>query len=177
MGGSSGSFGRRDFVRGPLKNNIREGGIFQYMTLYPQRYQRGLNASNAIPSPASELEVGCGCAEFAELSTKQGLEPDWALCAEAATAGNPACTKYAGVIANFARLYGGGGGAPLLRKLNAFAKKYTEGRVLGEEFLTHMASFFDTLAGTFQHDPAYLARRRSMLSKGNSGFYTVGKLN
>ena len=28
----------------------------------------------------------------------------------------------------------------MLRKLNAFAKKYTEGRVLGEEFLTHMAS-------------------------------------
>lgn len=66
---------------------------------------------------------------------------NWEQCTAAAVAGNPACREYAGLLATLARFYGGGDGSPLLVELSKFAKKYSEGRVLGEEFLSHVGSW------------------------------------
>ena len=58
---------------------------------------------------------------------------------DAATANKPTCTSYGEHLGTIARLYGGGSGAPALKMLNAFAKRYCAGSIMGEDFITHVA--------------------------------------
>ena len=101
----------------------------------PDFLQRALNAGNSVASEASELEIMASIAEFAHGRPDKG-EVDWPACVEAACTGNPPCRAYAGVLGEFARLYGGGPGAPIVHELDAFAKQHRQNVVLGEEFLT-----------------------------------------
>ena len=55
---------------------------------------------------------------------------------QAATAGSPPWTKYAPTILKLAKYFGGGKHAPLLYKLDSFAKTIGEDRKLGDEFLS-----------------------------------------
>ena len=96
--------------------------------------QRSLNSTNSISAEQSELEVMSSIAQFANNQAKQGQEPDYKACTEAATAGNPPCKPYAVNLATFAKLYGGGPGAPIVVQLDKFAKKHSRHMVLGSEF-------------------------------------------
>ena len=119
--------------------------------MLPDLFQRALNAFNSVPSKASELEVSCGVAEFASLSSARGdAVVDWDKCVAAATAGAPACSPYAAVLGRLARYYGGGQEAPALKALDAFAKKYSINKIIGEEMLT---SVVDTVFAEFEKFP------------------------
>ena len=68
-----------------------------------------------------------------------GGQVNWEHCVDAATANKPTCTAYGEHLGTIARLYGGGPGAPALKMLNAFAKRYCAGSIMGEDFITHVA--------------------------------------
>ena len=77
-------------------------------------------------------EVMSSIAEYAQTQAKvqkaAGLEEniDWNACVAAGTANNPACAAYADVLAAYVRRFGGGHGAPIIKMLDAFAKKHQE---------------------------------------------------
>jgi len=102
----------------------------------PDLAQRALNASNEVGSDASENEVASCMAEFYE---NQEPPKNFDLCVEAAIAGSPKCAPYAEKIGTIVQKYGGGPGSPMIRKLDAFAKKFSENVILGEEFVTAIA--------------------------------------
>jgi hypothetical protein len=101
----------------------------------PDMLQRSLNSSNTVSSDETELEVAVSIAEYASQMERGGEDVNWAKAVEAATAGDPACAGYASVIADLVRKCGGGYGAPAIKSLDAMAKKYSENRVFGEDFL------------------------------------------
>ena len=96
----------------------------------PDFIQRALNSVNSIAAEQSELEIMVSISQFHESLLKRGGETNWAKAAEAAVAGNPPCKDYADILASYAENYGGGGGAPMIIKLDAFAKKYAANRIL-----------------------------------------------
>ena len=102
----------------------------------PDLFQRGLNATHSMAAECSELEVASSISEFKELS---GGNATWQECTEAAIAGNPPCEAYAHQLAKICELYGGGAGSPLIKKLDAFAKRFTANVKLGEEFVSAIA--------------------------------------
>ena len=103
---------------------------------FPDLAQTALNASNAIRDSSSELEVAVSMTAFWEASNG---DSEWDKCVEAAIAGNPACASYAKKLGKYAFYYGGGKGSPLLKRADAFQKKFNENARLGEEVVTALA--------------------------------------
>ena len=89
-----------------------------------------------MAAECSELEVASSISEFKELS---GGSATWQECTEAAIAGNTPCAAYAHQLAKICELYGGGAGSPIIKKLDAFAKRFTANVKLGEEFVSAIA--------------------------------------
>ena len=102
----------------------------------PDVFQQALNASHSVGNDAGELEVTATIAEEVETQIAKGDKPDYAAAAKLAVAANPTCAPYVGKLADFAKLYGGGIGYPIVKRLDAFAKRQSGGRRLGEEFMT-----------------------------------------
>ena len=100
----------------------------------PDMLQRALNANNDVHSSPTEIEGMVTVAECLE----SGMTEEAAI--EVATEGSPVWAEYAKTIAQVAMKYGGGKQAPLLHRLDAFAKKHSENRRLGEEFLGAVAT-------------------------------------
>ena len=100
---------------------------------FADTFQRALNASHEVASSISELEVAVSMAEC--VPGEGATTADWELAQVSATSGNPPCAPYANLLRELAQYYGGGVGAPLLLKLDAFAKQFGENRCLGEEFI------------------------------------------
>ena len=105
----------------------------------PDIAQRALNASNNAASQASELEVAASIAEFAAVHQQMHGQVDWGKCAAEATSGLPPCIDYVSTIVIYVRLYAGGDGAPMVKYLDDFAKKYSGYKRLGEEFMKAVA--------------------------------------
>ena len=95
--------------------------------------QRALNASHEVASSITEIEVAVSMADC--VPDEGATTEDWEFAQAAATSGNPPCGPYAHLLRDLAQLYGGGRGAPMLVKLDAFAKQFGENRRLGEEYL------------------------------------------
>ena len=101
----------------------------------PDLAQRALNAANSVASQASELEVAASIAEFAAMELAVNGSIDWGRCGTAAVAGLPPCTDYVTTLVEYVRLYGGGDGAPMVKYLDEFSKRYGENKRLGEDFI------------------------------------------
>ena len=104
--------------------------------------QRALNASNSVASQCSELEVAASIAEFAAMEVAMTGSVDWKRCGAAAAAGMPPCTPYIDSIVEYVRLYGGGSGAPMVRYIDAFSKRFGENKRLGEDFFEAVTDVF-----------------------------------
>ena len=106
----------------------------------PDFIQRAANSSHSVQSTASELEVAASMAELAELRKAASLPIDWDWCKEQAIAGGPPCAAYADALQTICMKFSGGDGAPLLRFMDDFAKKFVPNVKLGEEFCRALAT-------------------------------------
>lgn len=96
----------------------------------PEFAQRALNASNAVATDATEIEVAlCIGDTFCSMSN-----PTWALAADAAKAQDPPCVAYIDKITKLVEIYAGGVGHPLLIEAEEFAKTLGQAKRLGEGF-------------------------------------------
>ena len=106
----------------------------------PDLAQKALNASNAVASQTTEVEVAVGIAEEVKAQVNRGEPIDYVKAVEVMRATNPACNKYCKVIADYVRLYGGGVGAPMIKFIDSFVKAYGENLAIGEEFLAALTN-------------------------------------
>ena len=115
--------------------------IFQWQVgeTWPQAadiIQRALNASHSVGASMSELEVAVTISDHVVMQIAQGLAANFEAATNEALGANPQCAGYANKLSTLVELYGGGAGAPVIRKLDDFAKKYAANRRMGEEFVS-----------------------------------------
>lgn len=110
----------------------------------PSLVQRALNASQNVAEHQTELETMCTIAEYADQAKDEN--PNWDECIAAAISSRPPCASYGTILGRYVRYYSGGRGAPIIRWLDGFSKRYATNVRLGEEFLRAVAetTFSDT---------------------------------
>ena len=105
--------------------------------LFTDLVQRALNASHEAAQRMSELEVLLQIADYdAARQPGQTLEA----VIQAVEKRNHACTPYVAACGNFILKCGGGSGAPYIRFLNRFAKRFAASKILGQEFVTSLSN-------------------------------------
>ena len=97
----------------------------------PEFAQRALNASNAVSTDATEIEVALIIGDtFCSMET-----PSWIMAQDAAKAQDPPCVHYIEKLTKLVELFSGGVGHPLLIEQEEFSKTLGEAKRLGEGFV------------------------------------------
>eukprot|EP00933_Yihiella_yeosuensis_P004909 TRINITY_DN109317_c0_g1_i1.p1 TRINITY_DN109317_c0_g1~~TRINITY_DN109317_c0_g1_i1.p1 ORF type:complete len:719 (-),score=159.64 TRINITY_DN109317_c0_g1_i1:127-2283(-) len=110
--------------------------------------QQALNSSHGVVAAVTEMECAASIAKIFSQNPSGGLE---AAIAQVG-ASNPHCSDYLPLVAEFARSYGGGAGAPLIQYLADFAKQYSVSLKLGKEFLSDLVGLkFNSVKSSFVH--------------------------
>ena len=94
----------------------------------PGLAQAALNADHGVYSMASEIETAMSLGLIAESCG------DWKVAIQRVKEAMPPCSSYTEVVAEFAQLYGGGEGLPVIRYLGLFSKEFGVKKILGELF-------------------------------------------
>ena len=94
----------------------------------PGLAQAALNADHGVYSMASEIETAMSLGLIAESCG------DWKVAIQRVKEAMPPCSSYIEVVAEFAQLYGGGEGLPVIRYLDLFSKEFGVKKILGELF-------------------------------------------
>ena len=98
----------------------------------PDLCQRALNATNEINAKNTELEVMCAIADLDE-QRREGQTFESII--ESLALSTPPCLQYIMKVGKLATLIGGGPGAPYVKFMDRFGKRFGEDKVLGEEFV------------------------------------------
>ncbi len=99
----------------------------------PDLCQRALNSSHMVTTKSNELEV---MSVVADLDKDRTDTQSFADVLATVALSSPACTPYLDQVGQLAVQCAGGHGAPLVKFLDRFSKKFGENKVLGQEFVT-----------------------------------------
>ena len=99
----------------------------------PDLCQRALNASHQVTTKSTELNVMCAICDQDQNRTESQTFQD---VLKAIALASPPCAHYITQVGQLSVQCAGGKGAPLVKFLDRFAKRFGESKVLGEEFVT-----------------------------------------
>ncbi|CAK0864960.1 unnamed protein product [Prorocentrum cordatum] len=97
----------------------------------PDLCQRALNAAHGVSSRSTELQTMVWLSDLS-------ADKDDAI--NAAKSASPMCASYIEAVVRLVELISGGAGAPVLHFLDRFSKTFGENNILGEEFITAVAT-------------------------------------
>ena len=97
--------------------------------------QRALNASLEVHGSSSELEVMCSVASFDDNRMEGQTIED---VVKTVALSKPPCLQYLTRVSDLAVVCGGGPGVPMVKFMDRFGKRFSEMKVLGEEFVSSL---------------------------------------